>query len=1243
MAQVNLDYMMDPGWPFLRQAQDEALKEQAARRFDNKTHAWVPDPAEGFVTAAIAVQEGDNYTLTMPDGTQKKLGKDDVQEINPAKFEKTEDMSNLTFLNEASVLHNLRQRYYSMMIYTYSGLFCVFINPYKMLPIYTDSVAKMYVNKRRAEMPPHLFAVSDEAFRNMMTDKENQSMLITGESGAGKTENTKKVIAYFAMIGSGGSKETSSLENQVVQANPAIEAFGNGATTRNYNSSRYGKFIRIHFDRKGKLVGGDIEHYLLEKSRVIKQAPRERSYHIFYQIMTQKPLREKFGLTDNIRDYKFVSQAEITVPGMNDTEEFGITDNAFTVMGFSDREREDLYKLCSAIMHIGNSTFKQKPRDEQAEVDDISPAENASKLFGVNCDAFLTALTRPRIKVGMEWVNKGQNVQQVDWAVGALSKAIYARMFNWLIKRVNKTLQASMEDNMYYIGVLDIAGFEIFDRNSFEQLWINFVNEKLQQFFNHHMFVLEQEEYQREGIEWTFIDFGLDLQQCIELIEKPLGIVSMLDEECIVPKATDMTYVDKLLTQHLGKHPNFQKAKPPKGKQAEAHFSIVHYAGTVRYNAEQWLDKNKDPLNDSAVAVLKTSDKEGVLYQLWEDYQTDVDREENEKRGKTGGAGGAGGKKKGKSASFLTVSTMYRESLTSLMTMLHTTHPHFIRCIIPNEKKTSGLVDAPLVLNQLTCNGVLEGIRICRKGFPNRMMFADFKQRYAILSAQEAEDKDAGKASKAMLRKLSKDGKINVENFRVGSTKVFFRAGMLAHLEELRDEALTVITVKFQSAVRHYLAQCDYKRRLDREEAYPILQQNIRAWIKLRSWPWYRLFSRLKPMLKGMKSNAEIQELERKCKELEESQKREEEAKKKYADELRAKIEKYEETKAALERDRVMLDKRNKEIEELNRNLKAESEANYENAKKAAELERLREKERKEWEEKERKMQMEAENEANNYKTQNEKLKNGLENLQGEFDRLQAQRKQQEQTNAELIDEVAGFKQKAERAEEQRKKISEDLDAMDDKLAAEKRLNNEQVKQNKKLENSLKATQKQLEIALAEKHSFDVDCKKRESEIGEFKRKAQADANLIAKLQSALRRCVSRIEELEEDLLEERKNRMKASRQFNELQTEFDNLTEQMAQANGQLTAEAHINKIRAEEVSNLRRDLQKRSLNQEAYISDLCNMQYATVNNLRNLSQQSANLETEALRILDARRAISQQPLPKVYVEEDSSDMDSV
>ncbi|VDM81624.1 unnamed protein product [Strongylus vulgaris] len=312
-------------------------------------------------------------------------------------------------------------------------------------------------------------------------------------------------------------------------------------------------------------------------------------------------------------------------------------------------------------------------------------------------------------------------------------------------------------------------------------------------------------------------------------------------------------------------------------------------------------------------------------------------------------------RKKGKSASFLTVSTMYRESLTSLMGMLHTTHPHFIRCIIPNEKKTSGLIDAPLVLNQLTCNGVLEGIRICRKGFPNRMTFADFRFRYAILAADQAAEKNATEASKRMLERLVNENQISEDKFKIGANKVFFRAGVVAKMEELRDAALTKVIIKFQSALRCYLAQCHYQVLLKQQAAYLIIQENIRQWTTLRLWPWYRLFTRLKPMLKGMKSNAEIEALERKVKELEELSVSEEQQRKKFEDELRIKTEQYEESKAALERERMLMEKRNQEIEELHKTLKAEADKFDEVSHRVKELEKEKAREAREWAEKVRK------------------------------------------------------------------------------------------------------------------------------------------------------------------------------------------------------------------------------------------------------------------------------------------------
>ncbi|NXW39040.1 MYH1B protein, partial [Phaetusa simplex] len=439
----------------------------------------------------------------------------------------------------------------------------------------------------------------------------------SGESGAGKTVNTKRVIQYFATIAASGDKKKEeqqptgkmqgTLEDQIISANPLLEAFGNAKTVRNDNSSRFGKFIRIHFGATGKLASADIETYLLEKSRVTFQLKAERSYHIFYQIMSNKKpeLIEMLLITTNPYDYQYVSQGEITVPSINDQEELMATDSAIDILGFTPDEKTAIYKLTGAVMHYGNLKFKQKQREEQAEPDGTEVADKAAYLMGLNSADLLKALCYPRVKVGNEYVTKGQTVQQVYNSVGALAKAVFEKMFLWMVVRINQQLDTK-QPRQYFIGVLDIAGFEIFDFNSLEQLCINFTNEKLQQFFNHHMFVLEQEEYKKEGIEWEFIDFGMDLAACIELIEKPMGIFSILEEECMFPKATDTSFKNKLYDQHLGKSNNFQKPKPGKGK-AEAHFSLVHYAGTVDYNITGWLEKNKDPLNETVVGLYQKS------------------------------------------------------------------------------------------------------------------------------------------------------------------------------------------------------------------------------------------------------------------------------------------------------------------------------------------------------------------------------------------------------------------------------------------------------------------------------------------------------------------------------------------------------------------------------------------------------------------------------------------------------------
>merc|ERR1719206_782165 len=471
------------------------MREAMAKPYDSKKSKWCPDGEGGFKECILESTDGTKTNVTI--GHEKKTFKADlVGQVNPPKFEKCEDMANLTFLNDASVFWNLKTRYQAKLIYTYSGLFCVVVNPYKRFPIYSPTVVKMYLGKRRNEVPPHLWAIVETAYRNMLQNTKDQSMLITGESGAGKTENTKKVIAYLAMVATSGKKSDKkvSLEDQIVATNPILESYGNAKTSRNDNSSRFGKFIRIHFNGAGKLAGCDIQSYLLEKSRITQQQEVERSYHIFYQLLQPfvADLTSRCCLGDDIYANSCVSQGKTTVPSIDDNEELEYTDDAFNVLGFTDEEKWDCYKLTAAVMTMGEMKFKQKGRDEQCEPDAPEISAKVAKLCGIDAELMMKSFTKPKIKVGTEWVTKGQNIGQATNSVGGIARGIYSRLFNWLIDKCNQTLIDPTMKKMNFCAVLDIAGFEIFEYNGYEQISINFVNEKLQQFFNHHMFVVEQ-------------------------------------------------------------------------------------------------------------------------------------------------------------------------------------------------------------------------------------------------------------------------------------------------------------------------------------------------------------------------------------------------------------------------------------------------------------------------------------------------------------------------------------------------------------------------------------------------------------------------------------------------------------------------------------------------------------------------------------------------------------------------------
>ncbi|KAM7353232.1 myosin heavy chain isoform 18-T18 [Cochliomyia hominivorax] len=1163
-----------------------------SKPYDSKKNCWVPDEKEGYLLGEIKATKGDIVSVGLPGGETKDFKKDQLQQVNPPKYEKAEDMSNLTYLNDASVLHNLRQRYYHKLIYTYSGLFCVAINPYKRYPVYTNRCAKMYRGKRRNEVPPHIFAISDGAYVDMLTNHVNQSMLITGESGAGKTENTKKVIAYFATVGASTKKDETqknkgSLEDQVVQTNPVLEAFGNAKTVRNDNSSRFGKFIRIHFGPTGKLAGADIETYLLEKARVISQQSLERSYHIFYQIMSGSVpgVKEYCLLTNNIYDYHIVSQGKVTVASIDDSEEFLLTDQAFDILGFTKQEKEDVYKITAAVMHMGGMKFKQRGREEQAEQDGEEEGGRVAKLFGCDTAELYKNLLKPRIKVGNEFVTQGRNVQQVTNSIGALCKGVFDRLFKWLVKKCNETLDTKQK-RQHFIGVLDIAGFEIFDYNGFEQLCINFTNEKLQQFFNHHMFVLEQEEYQREGIEWTFIDFGMDLQTCIELIEKPMGILSILEEESMFPKATDQTFAEKLTNTHLGKSAPFQKPKPPKPGQQAAHFAIGHYAGVVAYNITGWLEKNKDPLNDTVVDQFKKSQNK-LLVEIFADHP-----------GQSGGGEQAKGGRGKKGGGFATVSSAYKEQLNSLMTTLRSTQPHFVRCIIPNEMKQPGVVDAHLVMHQLTCNGVLEGIRICRKGFPNRMVYADFKQRYMILApAIMAAEKQPKNAAAKCLEAVGLDS----DMYRIGHTKVFFRAGVLGQMEEFRDERLGKIMSWMQAWARGYLSRKGFKKLQEQRVALKVVQRNLRKYLQLRTWPWYKLWQKIKPLLNVSRVEDEIARLEEKAKKAEEAHAAEVKVRKEL-EALNAKLlaektalldslsgekgalQDYQERCAKLQAQKNDLENQLRDIQErLTQEEDARNQLFQQKKKADQEISGLK----KDIEDLELNVQKAEQDKA----TKDHQIRNLNDEIAHQdelINKLNKEKKMQGEANQKTGEELQAAEDKINHLNKVKAKLEQTLDELEDSLEREKKLRGDIEKSKRKVEGDLKLTQEAVSDLERNKKELEQTIQRKDKELASITAKLEDEQVVVSKHQRQIKELQARIEELEEEVEAERQARAKAEKQRADLARELEELGERLEEAGGATSAQIELNKKREAELSKLRRDLEEANIQHESTLANL-------------------------------------------------------
>ncbi|XP_030196042.1 myosin-9 isoform X1 [Gadus morhua] len=1167
-----------------------------------KKLVWVPSERLGFEAGSVREERGDECVVELADSGKKvKVNKDDIQKMNPPKFSKVEDMAELTCLNEASVLHNLKERYYSGLIYTYSGLFCVVINPYKNLPIYSEEIVDMYKGKKRHEMPPHIYAITDTSYRSMMQDREDQSILCTGESGAGKTENTKKVIQYLAHVASSHKtkKDQNSsflshgeLEKQLLQANPILEAFGNAKTVKNDNSSRFGKFIRINFDVNGYIVGANIETYLLEKSRAIRQAKDERTFHVFYYMLTGAgdKLRSELCL-EGYSNYRFVSNGNLTIPGQHDKDLFTETLEAMKIMSIPEDEQIGMLKVVSSVLQLGNMSFKKERHTDQASMPDNTAAQKVCHLMGMNVTDFTRAILSPRIKVGRDYVQKAQTQEQAEFAVEALAKATYERMFRWLVMRLNKALDKTKRQGASFIGILDIAGFEIFELNSFEQMCINYTNEKLQQLFNHTMFILEQEEYQREGIEWSFIDFGLDLQPCIDLIEKPAnppGILALLDEECWFPKATDKSFVEKVL-QEQGGHSKFHR---PKKLKDEADFCIMHYAGKVDYKADEWLMKNMDPLNDNVASLLNQSTDKFVS-ELWKDVDRIVGLD------KVAGMSEMPGAFKTRKGMFRTVGQLYKEQLSKLMATLRNTNPNFVRCIIPNHEKKAGKLDPHLVLDQLRCNGVLEGIRICRQGFPNRIVFQEFRQRYEILTPNAIPKgfMDGKQACVLMIKSLELDPNL----YRIGQSKVFFRAGVLAHLEEERDMKITEVIISFQAWCRGYVARKAFAKRQQQLTAMKVIQRNCAAYLKLRNWQWWRLFTKVKPLLQVSRQEEEMlakdEELN-KVKERQtyaEQQLTEMESKQQQlgAEKLALQEQLQAETELCAEAEemRSRLAARKQELEEILHDLEARME---EEEERTTQLQTER-----------KKMQLNIgdleqqldEEEAARQRLQLEKVtleakmkkvEEDVMVLDDQNNKLNKEKKLFEERISEFTSNLAEEEEKSKSLQKLKTKHEAMITDLEDRLRREEKQRQELEKNRRKQDGDSAELHDQIAELQAQIAELRLQLAKKEEELQAALARMEEEAALKNLAQKKIREMEAQLSELQEDLDLERQARAKAEKHRRDLGEELEALKTELEDTLDSTATQLELRSKRETEVTHLKKALEEDAKVHEMQVAEM-------------------------------------------------------
>ncbi|KKA25976.1 hypothetical protein TD95_002153 [Thielaviopsis punctulata] len=806
-----------------------------SQTYEIGTRAWQPDATDGWVPSELISknEEGPNVKLVfqLESGetkevvvTQEALQSGSHESLpplmNPTILEASDDLTNLSHLNEPAVLQAIRLRYLQKEIYTYSGIVLIATNPFARVDsLYVPGMVQVYAGKQRATQAPHLFAIAEEAFMDMLRSGKNQTVVVSGESGAGKTVSAKYIMRYFATRESPdnpnratkASTDMSETEEQILATNPIMEAFGNAKTTRNDNSSRFGKYIEIMFDKQTDIIGAKIRTYLLERSRLVFQPLKERNYHIFYQLVfgASDKQRQELNLLP-VEQFDYLNQGNCpTIDGVDDVAEFKATKDSLKTIGVDEAQQDEIFKLLAGLLHLGNIKITASRNDSVLPPDEPSLVQ-ACSILGVNAAEFSRWVVKKQLVTRGEKIVSNLTQAQAIVVRDSVAKYIYSSVFDWLVEIINRSLATEevLGRVNSFIGVLDIYGFEHFAKNSFEQFCINYANEKLQQEFNQHVFKLEQDEYLKEQIDWTFIDFS-DNQPCIDLIEGKLGILSLLDEESRLPMGSDDGFVNKLHQNYSAKHKFYKK--PRFGKSS---FTVCHYAVDVTYESEGFLEKNRDTVPDEHMAVLKATTNKFLRSVL--DAALAV-REKDVVSASSNAVKPVAGRKIGVAVNRKpTLGGIFRSSLIELMNTINNTDVHYIRCIKPNEAKEAWKFEGPMVLSQLRACGVLETVRISCAGYPTRWTYEEFALRYYMLVHSSEWTSHIRDMATAILTKAlgTSTGK-GLDKYQMGLTKIFFRAGMLALLENLRTNRLNQCAILIQKNLRAKYYRQRYLRLRD--------------------------------------------------------------------------------------------------------------------------------------------------------------------------------------------------------------------------------------------------------------------------------------------------------------------------------------------------------------------------------------------------------------------------------------------